>query len=156
MRGPQWGPYKISLGDKVVWVVRPAQDQARCKRCGGAASSWPPSEVEIRDGEDSIYERYCGSCMINAIKSYQHHSKQMPVEKPKKINQVCRFCWKKRKLIGAWCRTCRNKHQRKLIQEALEKLAKGLTLNWQEEQTLNLAPFWAVWKKEFRKVKIRK
>lgn len=118
--------------------------------CGRTIYPYPATGDDYDRGEVYVYENFCNVCMTRAIVNSQRRMETAPKEKKKK--PTCRFCWKPRRLVGAWCRTCRNNHQRRIIKAALAKVEKGEALTWEDEQTLAMAPYWPVWKKEFRKV----
>jgi hypothetical protein len=130
--------------------------QPLCEWCGCYVATYGlnPDSSEYIQGETSIHDRLCTPCMMRSISMAQRRMEQNPLKPEKKKAPVCRYCWKKKKLVGAWCRTCRNNHQRRKIKEALGKLEKGELLTLEDEWLLAAAPHWTIWKREFRKVNL--
>lgn len=96
-------------------------------------------------GEILTYETRCSICLVKSLNNWRGK----PVDDVKRPAPLCRWCWKSKKLVGAWCRTCRDKYQRRVIKAALDKVKTGTPLSWEDEQTLSIAPYWQVWKKMF-------
>lgn len=131
----------------------PLGDRPRCGSCGSYVATYyvRSDSAEFEMGEEFTYDRLCTPCMLRSIAFKPPAAEH--AKKAKKYRLMhCRWCWKKRKLVGAWCRNCRNNHQRKKIKEVLEKISKREVLTMEDEWLLAAAPHWTIWHKEFRKV----
>lgn len=113
-----------------------------CRTCGARIPDYFEADPE---GFDDFHAQvFCSTCLIRAIKS------QGPVREQKEPRPVCGYCFKRRKLIGKWCRTCQRNHQRREISKLLEKEL----LNENETMALNFFKRQAIWGKEFGKGRV--
>lgn len=118
----------------------------RCNRCGTKVFIYNPTQQEVETGESRNYDRYCHFCLAQVIESAKLHFKPTPKKK-----RVCNHCYKPKKLVGAWCRSCRNKQQKRLVLGVIEKLKNGKDLNVEDEQTLGMALYRPIWKRKLNK-----
>lgn len=124
------------------------QPFGNCERCGMKFYVGLPSKQELEADEDTNNgeqdQPYCYACIIDITTNH------VPVVIPTPKETICRYCRKKRKLIGAWCRTCRNNSQRKeiklLLSEKISSYDKKLALLTYEKSP--------IWRKEFHRIKL--
>ena len=130
---------------------RTGLSRKHCERCGFSFTVMSPSVSDETHNETILNEElpqpFCYQCLgeismdkVSMFTSDFSFSKR----------RTCHYCFKVRTLVGAWCKTCRNNHQRREIKILLNE--KFLT-DYQRE-CLALYRQTPLWRKEFRKIKI--
>lgn len=121
-----------------------------CNRCGNTFYSFLSESEELANeaafnGDDT--PSFCDSCILKIVEN----RKTFPVKQKKiKKNICCNYCFKKRRLVGKWCRTCRNSYQASEIRKLLS--VKSLTSD--EKNKLDTYKNYPIWNRKFSKVRL--